>query len=98
MRRCVDVVGALKLERQPVGEIGEIAPRWRLPLLGVAAIVALSRVVNRDHFLSDVTAAAFIAIMAAYYLAPYVLGGQYRWVLRAPWRWWRRDGADVIMK
>ncbi|MBO1110466.1 phosphatase PAP2 family protein [Bordetella petrii] len=67
--------------------IGQIAPRWRLPLLLVAAIVAVSRVVNRDHFLSDVTAAAFIAIMVAHYLAPYILGERYRWMLRAPWRW-----------
>lgn len=67
--------------------IGEIAPRWRLPVLSVAAIVAVSRVVNRDHFLSDVTAAAFIGIMVAHYLAPYVLGERYSWVLRAPWRW-----------
>src|SRR3546814_230162 len=73
--------------------IGEIAPRWRVPLLLVAALVAVSRVVNRDHFLSDVTAAAFIAIMAAYYLAPYVLGENCRWVLRAPWRWWRGGAA-----
>ncbi len=67
--------------------IGEIAPRWRLPLLLVAAVVAASRVINRDHFLSDVTAAAFIGIMVAHYLAPYILGERYRWMLRAPWRW-----------
>jgi len=70
--------------------IGQIAPRWRLPLLLVAAVVAASRVINRDHFLSDVTAAAFIGIMVAHYLAPYILGERYRWMLRAPWRWWQR--------
>ncbi|MBO9354980.1 phosphatase PAP2 family protein [Bordetella petrii] len=67
--------------------IGEIAPRWRLPMLAVAAVVATSRVINRDHFLSDVTAAAFIGIMVAHYLAPYILGEGYRWMLRTPWRW-----------
>ncbi len=78
--------------------IGEIAPRWRLPLLLVAGVVAISRVINRDHFLTDVTAAAFIGIMVAHYLAPYILGEGYRWMLRAPWRWWRRDGADAAVK
>jgi len=69
--------------------LGQIAPRWRLPLLLVAAVVAVSRVINRDHFLSDVTAAAFIGIMVAHYLAPYILDERYRWMLRTPWRWRR---------
>jgi len=66
--------------------IGEIAPRWRMPALFLAALVAISRVINRDHFLSDVTAAAAIGIMVAHYLAPYVLDEQRRWMLRRPWR------------
>jgi len=36
--------------------------------------------------------------MVAHYLAPYILGEGYRWMLRAPWRWWRRDGADAAVK
>ena len=71
--------------------IGHIAPRWRLPVLALAAVVAASRVINRDHFLSDVTAAAFIGIMVAHYLAPYILGSQYRWMFRTPWRWRSKD-------
>lgn len=66
--------------------IGEIAPRWRAPALLLAALVAISRVINRDHFLSDVTAAAAIGIMVAHYLAPYVLDERHRWMLRKPWR------------
>ncbi|MCD0505862.1 phosphatase PAP2 family protein [Bordetella petrii] len=71
--------------------IGEIAPRWRMPVMLLAALVAISRVINRDHFLSDVTTAAFIGIMVAHYLAPYILAERYRWMLRAPWHW--RRGA-----
>jgi len=66
--------------------VGEIAPRWRVPALLVASLVAISRVINRDHFLSDVTAAAAIGIMVAHYLAPYVLDERHRWMLRAFWR------------
>jgi membrane-associated phospholipid phosphatase len=66
--------------------IGEIAPRWRVPALLVAALVAISRLINRDHFLSDVTAAAAIGILVAHYLAPYVLDPRRRWMFRAFWR------------
>ncbi|WP_459615279.1 phosphatase PAP2 family protein [Bordetella sp. 2513F-2] len=69
--------------------LAEIAPRWRWPVLAVAVLVALSRVINLDHYLSDVTASAFIGIAVAHYLAPHVLNEERRWMLRAPWRWWR---------
>ncbi|MVW70865.1 phosphatase PAP2 family protein [Bordetella sp. 15P40C-2] len=61
--------------------IGEIAPRWRIPALLIAALVAISRVINRDHYLSDVTAAAAIGILVAHYLAPYVLDSSRRWMI-----------------
>lgn len=66
--------------------IGEIAPRWRLPALSIAALVAISRVINRAHYLSDVLAAAAIGILVAHYLAPYVLDSQRRWMIPARWR------------
>jgi len=66
--------------------LGEIAPRWRMPALLIASLVAISRVINRDHFLSDVTAAAAIGIMVAHYIAPYVLDTRHTWMLRAFWR------------
>lgn len=66
--------------------IGQFAPRWRMPALFIATLVAISRVINREHFLSDVTAAAAIGIMVAHYLAPYVLDGRRTWMLRAFWR------------
>lgn len=63
--------------------VGELAPRWRWPVLVLAGLVAAGRLVTLNHYLSDVTAAAFLALMVAHYLAPYVLGAQYRWMLRA---------------
>lgn len=60
--------------------LGEIAPRWRIPALLVATLVAVSRVINRDHYLSDVIAAAAIGIFVAHFLAPYVLDSRRRWM------------------
>lgn len=60
--------------------VGQIAPRWRWPALFIATLVAISRVINRDHFLSDVMAAAAIGVMVAHYLAPYVLDARRQWL------------------
>jgi membrane-associated phospholipid phosphatase len=38
-------------------------PRWRWPLLAFAAICALARVAEGDHYLADVTASALIALL-----------------------------------
>ncbi|AZW43197.1 MULTISPECIES: phosphatase PAP2 family protein [Bordetella] len=70
--------------------LGILAPRWRWPALALAALVAISRVINRDHYLSDVCAAALIAVVAAYAIKPYVLSPSHTWPLRAPWRWRKR--------
>ena len=67
-----------------------LAPRWRVAFLLLAALVAMSRLVNLDHYLSDVMTAAGIAVLVGYVLAPRVLGSQYQWPLRAPWRWWKK--------
>ncbi|CAM4433048.1 phosphatase PAP2 family protein [Bordetella pseudohinzii] len=71
------------------GVIAIVAPRWRWPVLTLAALVALSRVINRDHFLTDVVTGALVALGCAAALAPRILGKQYQWPLRAPWRWLR---------
>lgn len=67
-----------------------LAPRWRWPVLTLAALVGLSRLINRDHYLTDVLTAATIALCCAAFLAPRVLDSRARWPLRAPWRWFSR--------
>lgn len=70
--------------------LGILAPRWRWVFLLLAALVAMSRLVNLDHYLSDVMTAAGIAVLVGHFLAPRVLGGRYSWPLRAPWNWWKK--------
>lgn len=67
-----------------------LAPRWRAVFYLLAVLVAMSRLVNLDHYLSDVMTAAGIAFVVGHMLAPRVLGSQYQWPLRAPWRWWKK--------
>jgi membrane-associated phospholipid phosphatase len=74
--------------------LGILAPRWRWVFLLLAALVAVSRVVNLDHYLSDVMTAAGIAVLVGHVLAPRVLDAKYQWPLRAPWRWWRKPVAS----
>jgi membrane-associated phospholipid phosphatase len=66
--------------------LGHIKPRMRIPFFLLASVVALARLGETDHFLSDVIAAALIAAAVAAWLAPRILGNQ-SWPLRAPWRW-----------
>lgn len=70
--------------------LGILAPRWRWVFLLLAALVAMSRLVNLDHYLSDVMAAAGIAVFVGNWLAPRVLNSRYQWPLRAPWLWWKK--------
>ncbi len=70
--------------------LGILAPRWRWVFLLLAVLVAMSRLVNLDHYLSDVMTAAGIAVLVGHVLAPRVLGAGYQWPLRAPWRWWKK--------
>ena len=53
--------------------------RWRWPRWWRSAGSS-----NRDHYLSDVRAAALIAVVAAYAIKPYVLSPSHTWPLRAP--------------
>ena len=69
-----------------------LAPRWRVPLMVLAGAVATARVVNLDHYLSDVLGAAFIAIASAAFLAPLVLNREAAWPVRTPWRWFSFSG------
>ena len=71
--------------------LGILAPRWRWAFLSLAVLVAVSRLVNLDHYLSDVMTAAGIAIAVGHLLAPRVLCSKYQWPLRAPWRWWKKS-------
>ncbi|MGY6272467.1 phosphatase PAP2 family protein [Achromobacter denitrificans] len=68
--------------------LGILAPRWRWVFLLLAVLVAMSRLVNLDHYLSDVMTAAGIAVLVGHVLAPRILDARYQWPLRAPWKWW----------
>ncbi len=70
--------------------LGILAPRWRWAFLSLGALVAVSRLVNLDHYLSDVMTAAGIALAVGHLLAPRILCSRYQWPLRAPWRWWKK--------
>ncbi|WMD20517.1 phosphatase PAP2 family protein [Achromobacter seleniivolatilans] len=70
--------------------LGILAPKWRWLFLSLGVLVAISRLVNLDHYLSDVMVAAGIALLVGHVLAPRVLGSKYQWPLRAPWRWWKK--------
>ncbi|CAM3478421.1 Phosphatidic acid phosphatase type 2/haloperoxidase domain-containing protein [Bordetella sputigena] len=71
--------------------ISAVAPRWRVPVYTIAVLAGISRLVNLDHFASDVAASALIAITAVHVLKPWFVDPAYRWPLRAPWRWFRRS-------
>jgi membrane-associated phospholipid phosphatase len=43
-------------------------PRWRLSLMGFAAVVGLSRIIVGAHYLSDVMAGAYVGIMTVFLL------------------------------
>jgi undecaprenyl-diphosphatase len=55
------------------------APRLRVPLFGLAALIALSRLYNGDHFPLDVLAGALLGVLTALLL----LAGARRGSLRA---------------
>ncbi len=67
-----------------------VFPRIRWLAVLVAVLVAASRLVNLDHYVSDVAGAAFIALAAVVGLAPYFLDPDRRWPTRLPWRWFKR--------
>lgn len=67
--------------------LAKLLPAWRWPLLALAAVVATCRILTLEHFLSDVVAAALIALACTQFWAPRVLSPQAGWPLRQPWRW-----------
>jgi len=44
-------------------------PRWKWPLIGFAFLASLARVFELDHYLSDILASAFVAVLLAFLLA-----------------------------
>jgi membrane-associated phospholipid phosphatase len=69
--------------------IGVIRPAWRWPAMALAGMVAVSRLVNLNHYLSDVGAAALIAIVTAHILAPHIWNEGQIWAVQPPWRWFK---------
>lgn len=67
-----------------------VFPRCRWPALVLATVVAVSRLANLDHYASDVTAAALIALVTVVLLAPYFLDPARQWPKRPPWHWFKR--------
>ncbi len=65
-------------------------PRLRWPLMIAAIGVAVARVINLDHYFSDVVSSAALALMLAAVMAPRVLDAKREWPLRSPWRWFAR--------
>ncbi|MFC4278694.1 phosphatase PAP2 family protein [Achromobacter aloeverae] len=67
-----------------------VFPRCRWPVLAVSTLVAVSRLANLDHYASDVTAAALIALVVVVFLSPYFLDPARQWPKRLPWQWFKR--------
>ncbi len=44
-------------------------PRWKWPLIGFAFLASLARVFELDHYLSDILASTFVAVLLAFLLA-----------------------------
>lgn len=70
--------------------IAVVAPRWRWAVYTLAVLAAVSRLVNLEHFASDVAASALIAMTAVHGLKRWFLDPAYRWPMRVPWRWFAR--------
>lgn len=67
--------------------MAQFMPAWRIPLLMLAAIVGICRVLTLEHFPSDVVASAFIAAWCVRFWAPRVRGSTFgRLAPRLRWR------------
>lgn len=64
-----------------------MAPRWRHTFFLLAGLVALSRIVNGAHYLSDAVAGAFISVAMTLALRPIFLDPQRQWVSETPLDW-----------
>jgi membrane-associated phospholipid phosphatase len=58
--------------------LAHLLPAWRAPLLVLATIASLCRVLTLEHFPSDVLASAFIAAWCVRLWAPRVQGTEFR--------------------
>jgi membrane-associated phospholipid phosphatase len=54
--------------------LGVVVPRWRVPLLTLAVLVGISRVVVTRHYPSDVLAGAFVGIFGALWIWRIMMG------------------------
>jgi membrane-associated phospholipid phosphatase len=70
--------------------IAAMLPSWRYAVYLAAIVVGFSRLVNLDHYASDVLAAGVIAIVVIHFLAPYFTDPRYTWPQRTPLRWFRK--------
>ncbi|ARP91766.1 hypothetical protein CAL14_16935 [Bordetella genomosp. 9] len=70
--------------------IAATAPRLRWAVYTLAVLAAVSRVVNLDHFASDVATSALIAVTAVHLFKARFLDERYRWPERLPWQWFGR--------
>jgi len=66
-----------------------LAPRWAPAVYLLAGLVGFSRLVTGWHFLSDVVASAFIAVISVRLLARPLLHPARAWPGLSPLAWWR---------
>lgn len=71
--------------------IAALVPSWRYVVYLVALIVGFSRLVNLEHYASDVLGACVIAIAVIHFLAPYFTDPRYTWPQRTPLQWFRKS-------
>lgn len=45
--------------------LGVVLPRYRVPLIALAALVAVSRLITLEHFVGDIVLGSYVGIMAA---------------------------------
>lgn len=64
--------------------LARVLPAWRMPLLLLAYVVGLSRVIALEHFVSDVVASAFIAVWCVHIWSARVLDDRSNGVFRPP--------------
>jgi membrane-associated phospholipid phosphatase len=67
-----------------------LAPRGAPVFYLMAGFVGLARLVTGWHYLSDVVASAFIAVVSVRLLALVLLDPSRDWPGRPPYAWWRR--------
>lgn len=70
--------------------ISLLAPRWRVPLILLGAVLALTRVVVGLHYLSDVIAGGVLAALVTLWLRD--------WLLRCGWLFEEAEGGRKALR